>query len=187
MLGAGVSALNKPTIHSLLSEAVVSVLLLCWNIGITIFNIRSGYVDHVNGHGLIWPAIPAIIFFWQYKKLGHLGEAIASMDQARVKEASALCKQLFQSRLKQSPDIVQASSRRCRLRLMNGSVFCAQRNLAQAFHMSRENFGQCIRDIGRKRLRVVVRHPLGKITYGFDKKNSDKIKGWLTVSSVQPA
>jgi hypothetical protein len=26
---------------------------------------------------------------------------------------------------------------------------------------------------------VVVHHPLGKVTYAFDKKNSEKIKGWL--------
>jgi hypothetical protein len=25
----------------------------------------------------------------------------------------------------------------------------------------------------------MVRHPLGKISYGFDRKNSDKIKAWL--------
>ena len=179
MLGAGFTALRKPSIHSLLSEAAVSVLLLCWNIGIAIFNARSGYGDHVNGHGLIWPAIAAIIFFRQYQRLSHLKEAIASMDHAKVKEASDLCKQLFKSRLKQSLEIVEASSRRYRLRLMSGSVFCAQRNLKQAFHMSRENFTQCIRDPGKKRLRVVVRHPLGKIAYAFDKNNSDKIKGWL--------
>ena len=91
MLGAGITALNKPSIHSLLNEAVVSVLLLCWNIGIAVFNARSGYGDRVNGHGLVWPAIAAIIFFRQYKKLGHLKNAIASMDQAKVKEASELC------------------------------------------------------------------------------------------------
>ena len=101
------------------------------------------------------------------------------MDHAKVKEASDLCKQLFKSRLKQSPDLVEASSRRYRLQLMSKSVFCAQRNLSQAFHMSCENFKQCIRDLDKKRLRVVVRHPLGKIAYAFDKKNSDKIKGWL--------
>src|SRR5437588_11084939 len=57
MLGAGITALNKPSLHSLLSEAVVSALLLCWNVGITIFNVRAGYADHINGHGLIWPLI----------------------------------------------------------------------------------------------------------------------------------
>jgi hypothetical protein len=128
---------------------------------------------------LIWPAIAAAVFFRQYMKLGHLKDAISAMDHGMVKEASTLCKQLFKSKLKQSPDIVQASSKRYRARLMNDSIFCAQRNLSHAFHMSREHFRQCIRDLGKKRLRVVVRHPLGKIAYGFDKKNSDKIKGWL--------
>jgi hypothetical protein len=41
------------------------------------------------------------------------------------------------------------------------------------------NFQACITDPSRKRIRVVVRHPLGKMTYAFDRKNSDKIKGWL--------
>jgi hypothetical protein len=179
MLGTGVTALNRPSLHSLLSEAVVSVVLVFWNIGISVINVRSGHADHVDGHGLVWPIIAAIVFVRQYKRLGHLKEAIASMDHATVKEASQLCKQLFKSKLKQSPDIVEASSKRYRLRLMTDSVFCARRNLAQAFHMNRESFRQCIRDLGKKRLRVVVRHPLGKVTYGFNKKNSDKIKGWL--------
>ena len=180
MLGTGVVALSKPSLHSLLSEAVVSLLLLCWNVGITIFNVRAGYADHVNGHGLIWPAVAAVIFFKQYFKLGHLKEAVSTMDQATVKEASGLCKQLFKTKLKQSPDIAEASSKRCRLRLMTDSVFCAQRNLASAFHMSREHFKQCIRDTNKNRIRVVVRHPLGKLTYAFNKRNSDKIKCWLT-------
>jgi hypothetical protein len=32
---------------------------------------------------------------------------------------------------------------------------------------------------------MVVRHPLGKLTYAFDKKNSDKIKTWLASSAAQ--
>jgi hypothetical protein len=180
MFGTGVTAMRRPTLHSLLSEALVSVLLLCWNVGIVVINARAGNPDHIGGgHGLIWPAIAAVVFLRQYLKLGHLKDAISAMDHKMVKEASTLCKQLFKSKLKQSPDIVQASSKRYRARLMNDSIFCAQKNVSRAFHMSREHFRQCIRDLGKKRLRVVVRHPLGKIAYGFDKKNSDKIKGWL--------
>lgn len=184
MFGAGVTALRRPTLRSLLSEAVVSALLLCWNVGITVLNARSGDAGSINGHGLIWPALAAIIFFRQYKKLGHLKETIAAMDHATLKAASGLCKQLFKSKLKQSPDIAEASSKRYRLRLMADSVFCAQRNLAQAFHMNRENFRQCIKDANKKRIRVVVRHPLGKLTYAFDKKNSEKIRGWLGASTA---
>ena len=108
MFGAGIMAFKKPSLHSLLGEAVVSALLLCWNVGITIFNVRAGYSDHVNGHGLIWPLIAAIVFFRQYKRLGHLKDAIASMDHVTVKEAAGVCKQLFKSKLKESSDIVYA-------------------------------------------------------------------------------
>jgi hypothetical protein len=184
MLGTGMTALKKPSLGALLSEAVVSALLFCWNIGITVINIRAG-APEAAGHGLVLPLIAVVIFTRQYIKLGHLKEAIAAMDHATVKEASGLCKQLFKSKLKQSPDIAEASSRRCRLRLMSDSVFCAQRNLARAFHMNRQNFQQCIKDMNKKRVRVVVRHPLGKLTYAFDKKNSDKIKGWLGAPAEQ--
>src|SRR5437868_8191332 len=70
MLGTGVAAIRKPSLHSLLSEAVVSALLVCWNVGIMVFNARHGYGDHVNGHGIIVPAIAAGIFLRQYLKLG---------------------------------------------------------------------------------------------------------------------
>ena len=78
-----------------------------------------------------------------------------------------------------------ASSRRCRMRLMSDAVFCVQRNLASAFYVNRAAFQHCIPDLKRKRLRMVVRHPLGKLTYAFDKKNSDKIKTWLASSPAQ--
>jgi hypothetical protein len=184
MLGTGIVALTKPSLHALLSEAVVSVLLLCWNVGVTVLNLRAG-TGNVPVHGLIWPLIAAVIFFKQYVKLGHLKEAISTMDHQAVKEATGLCKQLFKSKLKESPDVAEASSRRCRMRFMSDAVFCAQRNLARAFYMNRANFQGCIPDLNRKKLRVVVRHPLGKLTYAFDKKNSEKIKGWLSAPAVQ--
>jgi hypothetical protein len=184
MLTTGVTALAKPSLHSLLAEACVSALLFAWNVGITFLNAQAGS-GQVNGHGLIWPAIAAVIFFRHYKKLGHLKEAMSAMDPQTVKEATSLCKDLFKAKLKTSPDVAEASSRRCRIRLMTGAVFCVQRNLASAFYLKRDQFEQCIPDLNRKRVRMVVRHPLGKLTYAFDKKNSDKIKGWLTASSAQ--
>ena len=185
MLGIGIVALVRPSLHALLGEAVVSLLLLCWNLGVTALNASVGHTQNVNGHGLILPAIAAVIFFKQYIKLGHLKEAVRTMDHKTVKEASGICKQVFKSKPNESPDIAEASSKRCRLKFMSDSVFCVQRNLLTAFHMSRANFQQCITDPNRNKLRVVVRHPLGKVTYAFNEKNSDKIKGWLGASALK--
>ena len=61
MLGSGLAALRKPSLGALLTEAVVSLLLFCWNLGVTIMNARAGYTGHINAHGLIFPAIIAIL------------------------------------------------------------------------------------------------------------------------------
>jgi hypothetical protein len=158
----------------------VAALLFTWNLGVTFLNAMAGPANHTGGGNLLWPAVAAAILFQQYRRLGHLKEAISSMAHEKVKEATALCNGLFKAKLKESPDIAEASSRRCRMRLMSDAVFCVQRNLASAFYLNRTDFQQCFPDLNRKRLRMVVRHPLGKLTYAFDKKNSDKIKTWLT-------
>ena len=54
-----------------------------------------------------------------------------------------------------------------------------------AFHMTMANFQRSIVDPKGKRIRVVVQHPLGKLTCAFDKKNSEKIKGWLSSPATQ--
>jgi hypothetical protein len=107
------------------------------------------------------------------------------MNHQTIKEATVLCKQLFKSKLKDSPDIAEASSRRCCVRLMRDAAFCVQRNLARAFYMDRAHFQACIPDLNQKKLRFVVRHPLGKLTYAFDQKNSEKIKSWLSAPAAQ--
>jgi hypothetical protein len=185
MLGIGINAIRKPSFHCLLAEAVVSALLFVWNVGIAMINATAGVASHVNPHGIIWPAVAAAVFFQQYRRLGHLKEAMSATAHDTVKEATALCEGLFKAKLKESPDIAEASSRRCRMRLMSDAVFCVQRNLAAAFYINRPALQHCIPDLNRKRLRMVVRHPLGKLTYAFDKKNSDKIKTWLAGSPAQ--
>jgi hypothetical protein len=185
MLGAGVTALRKPSVRSLFTEALVSVLLLCWNLGITMMNARAGETGHVGAHGLIFPAIAAVMFFRQYRRLGHLNDAIATLDHAMVIEASSLCRALFKSKLKQSPDVAETSSKRFRVRLMSDSAFCAQKDFTRAFRMDRASLLGSIPDQSRARLQLVVNHPLGKMTCKFDKKNSLKIRGWLA-AAAQP-
>ena len=185
MLGTGIYAMVRPSLTALLLEAIVSVMLFCWNVGITILNVQVGDTSHVNGHGLIFPAVAAFYFFREYNRLGHLREAIRTIDAPTVKQATTACKALLKKKIKMEPHIAEAGGKRCRVQFMSDSVFCVQNALARAFHMSVEDFRKRIKDVNAKKLKLIVHHPLGKLTYAFDKKNSEKIKGWLGVAPAQ--
>jgi len=185
MLGTGVYAMVRPSLMALLVEAIVSLLLFVWNVGITIWNVKLGYTEHMNGHGLVFPALAAFYFFREYNRLGHLEEAIRTMDAQTVKQATTLCKELLKKKVKVEAEIAQAAGNKCRVQFMTDSVFCVQKGLARAFHMSMADFRKCFKDVNAKKLTLIVNHPLGKLTYPFDKKNSAKIKGWLGSSQYR--
>src|ERR1700730_13135681 len=42
MLGTGIVALAKPSLHALLAAAVVSTLLLFWNLSVLVLNVMAG-------------------------------------------------------------------------------------------------------------------------------------------------
>ena len=179
MLGAGVVAMRRPALHALLTEAIVSLLLLAWNIGITILNVRAGDTSHINGHGFIGPIVAAVIFFQQYARLRPLGDAIQSLDPQALAGLLATCQELLKRKIKDDPDIVDCNNRSCRIRRTGDSVFCVQRNLQRAFTLPLAEFRQSFKNLEKKRLQLVLAHPLGKLAYGFDKASSLKIKAWL--------
>jgi hypothetical protein len=152
-------------------------LLLFWNLSAVALNVMAGAKEPSIGGGFILPLFAAIIFFKQYLKLHHLKKDISAMDHSTVKEAAGLCRQLFKSKLKESPDIAEASSRRCRMRFMSDAVFCAQRNLARAFYMNRANFQGCIPDLNRKKLRVVGAPSSGQTHLRVRQKEFGKNQG----------
>src|SRR5580693_7668753 len=90
MLGTGIYAIMQPSLTALLMEAIVSVLLFCWNVGITILNTRVGHTGNINGHGLVFPALAAFLFFREYHQLGYLKEAIRTIDEQKVKQATTV-------------------------------------------------------------------------------------------------
>ncbi len=187
MLGTGIFAMSQPSLTALFVEAIVSALLFCWNVGITIVNVKAGHVESIHGHGLVFPALAAILFFREYYRLGHLAEAIRTIDAQTVAQATTVCKQLLKKKIKREPDVAESAGKKCRAQFQSDSVFCVQNGLARAFHISVTDFKKCIKDLGAKKLTFIVQHPLGKLTYVFDKKNSEKIKVWLGASPRQTA
>ena len=111
MFATGVQALRRPSLGVLLTETIVTILLLAWNVGITIYNFQT--VGVFNPRGLIFPLIIAIVFAGYCRKLGHLRELVASVDPEKIKATKQMCKTLVKKKLKDEPLLVEAANRKC--------------------------------------------------------------------------
>ena len=177
MLGAGINALRRPSLNAILLEAFVSLSLFVWNVFITVVNTLAG--TPVSAQGLIFPAIIAVVFFDQHKKLGHLKDMIAAMPAEDLKRAKTICKELQRKKVRKEPNIVESTDRKFRLALTGDRIFCFRRDLLRAFYLSKTEFQSLLGELAKKNLRMIVEHPLGKLKPAFNRKNSEKIKSWL--------
>jgi len=107
ILGVGVQALLRPSIAVLLSETIVTVVLLLWNAGMMIYEyLLFGIIEPVSA---IVSLIVASSFAKFYFKLRHLGPLIAEVDAAEIKATRQICKKLLAAKLKNDPSIVEAN------------------------------------------------------------------------------
>jgi hypothetical protein len=182
MLGTGIQAVKSPSLGVLLTETIVTVLLLLWNLAIAILNFQA--FGTFEPRGLIFPLIIAAVFANYYRKLEHLREQIASVEPEKIKATKKICKTLLKKNLKNEPALIQTTDRRCRAQLMEESAFFIQRDLLRAFVGSKQDIAEAVVKPDAKKLKLLFDHPVGKLMYHFDKKNSEKLKEWLSVDSV---
>lgn len=178
MLGTGVQALRSPTLGVLLTETIVAVLLFLWNLGISILNFLAG--EPFDPHGLIFPLIIAVIFARNYRKLGHLRDLIATVAPEKIEATRRVCKAIVKKKLKEEPLIVQTTDRKCRAQLMDDRAFFIQRDLMRAFVVSRDAVRAVVAKPDAGNWTTAFNHPLGKLKYRFDRKNTDKLRRWLS-------
>ena len=182
MLGAGVQALRNPSLGVLLTETIVTVLLLMWNVGISVLNLMA--IGAFDPRGIIFPLIVVVVMGNYYRKLGHIRELIVSVAPEKIEATKRICKALLKTKLKQEPRIVQTSDHKCRAQLMDAQVFIIQNDLMRAFVVSRDAFRGAVAKPEAKRWTAVFNHPLGKLKYRFDKNNSEKLKTWLSTEQA---
>lgn len=185
MLGTGVQALRRPTLGILLTETWVTVLLVFWNLGMAVFNMSLGAPLEIRG--VILPAVVAATLARQYRKLGPLRELIANIRSDQVATIKSMCKTLLRAKLKKEPMVVAARGGRCRVRLLDDRAFFAQRDLLRSFVCSRNELFGAILKPDAKCWTAEFNHPLGKIRYYYDRRNTDKLRAWLAAAQGSPA
>jgi hypothetical protein len=184
MLGTGVQALRSPSLGVLLTETIVTVLLILWNIFITIINLLAG--ETFDLRGLIFPVIVAMVIGNQYRKLGHLRALIEAVDPKTIEATKNVCKTIVKKKVKEEPRILQTTDRKCRAQLMDDRAFFIQRDILRAFVAPKEAVRGSIAKPEAKTWAVVFNHPLGKLKYSFDKQNTEKLRNWLASAPPPP-
>jgi hypothetical protein len=190
MLGTGAQALKTPSLGVLLIETVVTVLLLLWNLGMTVLNLLAGGVFQpwvVELPLVVAPLVVAIVFANYYRKLGHLRELIPSVEAETIKHTKQIRRALLKKRLKVEPSVVETRDGKCRAQLMDDRAFFIQSDLMRAFVASRADILKAVAKLEARRLKMLFNHPLGRLKYQFDKKDSQKWKNWLAIEADQTA
>lgn len=179
MLGTGAQAIRRPSLGVLMAETIVAIILFLWNLGISFINFQA--TGTFEPQGLVFPLIIAAVLANYYRKLGHLREQISSVDPEMIKTTKQMCKKLLKKKLKSDPSVVQTTDRKCRAQLMDEKAFFVQRDLLRAFIGSKEDIQNAISKPDAKSLKLHFDHPVAKLKYQFDKKNSEKLNSWLSV------
>jgi len=184
MLGTGVRALKNPSLRVLLLETLVASLLFVWNLVVFILNALVGEIHPI---GLILPLIVVATLAGYYKKLQHLRDQIASVEPEKIKAAKQTAKALLKKKLKKEPFVIQSGNGRCRAQLMEDTAFFIQRDLMRAFVATRQEVRDAVAKPEASSWKTVFIHPLGKLTYAFNKKNTAKLKDWIEGAPTETA
>jgi hypothetical protein len=120
------------------------------------------------------------VFANNYRKLGHLRDLIATVAPEKIEATKRVCKAIVKKKLKDEPLIVQTTDRKCRAQLMDDRAFFIQRDLMRAFVGTRDAIRIAVAKPDAKSWTTAFNHPLGKLKYRFDKKNTEKLRVWLS-------
>ncbi len=188
MIGAGIYCLTRPNVTAILVEAIVSCLLLAWNVAIAFLNLSAG--AEFNPRGIILPVIVAVALFKKYGQLQAIRTLIAAVSADQIKQATLTFRTILNKKWEKDPSMAATktgtffSTGGARLQRMEGKVFFVHGNLA--FVMPDEALRTFVSDPTIKKARIVVEHPMGKVPIVLDQKNTERVRSWLQPSAPVP-
>jgi len=184
MLGTGVQALLKPSLGILLAETIVTTLLFLWNLAVTVLNTMAG--AEFDPGGLVIPLLVAVSLIQSYKKLNHIRDLIPTVSAQDINATKQAWKSIKRKKLKREPLVVKTTGTNCRVQLMSDQAFFVHWDFfMRAFVVPRNAMVAALARPDAKKLTFNFNHPLKKIRYTFNRKNSDKLKVWLAAQNYE--
>lgn len=191
MIASAIYCLTKPTVTAVLLEAIVSSLLLAWNVGVLVYNVSVGAT--FNPVSVLLTLIVAVVLFNEHRQLQPVRDLIVAVRPDQIAQATQTCKGILKKKWKEDPSVALAQEKSflrsgyARLQRMEGKVFFVQDNLARAFVMPEEALRAALSDPSVKKAKIVVKHPLGKVPIMLDQKNTERVRSWLEPTAPAPA
>lgn len=179
ILFTGIFAVVKHTVTALLLESVTSFALVSWNIYVSFYNFKITGQYELNG--VIFPLAVAITFFSNYFKLRKYSGYIRDVKSEDIKISEKITKDIIKAKPRKDQTILDTSNIRCRVKLMDDSAFFVHKDLSVAFVVDRESILQKLIDKNAKKYLLEILHPLKRFKYKFSKKNTEKLREWLTI------
>ncbi|NLF40511.1 hypothetical protein GX586_13790 [bacterium] len=180
MLLVGIWVLRRPTRRALFVEMVVSITLSAWLMRSEIDSHQG--LDEMDLRVAALPLFVAIAFIGNYRGLQRVDGRVFSIDAQRIRKAEEICKAVMEEELEDDHSVVESTMRQCRAQLLDGRAFFIQRNLTRAFVATRDAVRAALASPDANRCKLVFNHPLGRLVYRFNSRQTGKIKAWLAQS-----
>ncbi len=113
MIASGIYCLTKPNVTALLVEAIVSSLLLAWDVGITVYNVSIGGT-FLPLHCIL-PLIVAVALFREHRQLQPVRDLITAVRPDQIAHAMLTCKGILKKKWKEDQSVAQANGGYARL------------------------------------------------------------------------
>jgi len=112
---------------------------------------------------------------------GRFSALVASVQPEQMDVLKASCKEIRKQKAKEDASFVEADSSGgvFRIKLMEDRAFATDPYSFRVFVIPKTAVPDLIKDLGKAKLKMTVRHPLVKLVLSFDKDNSEKLKDWL--------
>jgi len=180
LVATGGHALLRPSIRAVGLATAITFGLLLWQVLALALNIFLK--DFFSPAPVILTAMALSVLLLCLLKLQPARREIEEMRPRDVEAGKRLCREVLRGNSKEESTIIRSMDGRCKTSLMADRALFVQRDMMRAFVQPKQAVREAIRRPESSKLVLRFAHPLGKVTYRFNRANSQKLKVWLAVN-----
>ncbi len=183
LFGLAVAARKRPSLGTLLGLTVVAALLLFWHFWAFLVDLSwsQGPIMQVGLSFLLTAYCGR-----HCERLLHLGDSLSTVTERELKAAQQSLELWAREQRKgpeRNPYVAASWLHWCRIALLADKAICVNWSATRAFVLDRRELRMAVKRGNAARFTIRLNHPLGRIWYPFDRKNTERLRTWLLSAS----